>query len=279
MKKLIFTIAAAVFLFSAAVYADDIKIVVEGELVVFTDQQPTIVDDRTLVPVRGVFEMLDFEVDWEREAGTAVLKNDTYEVRITVGETVFYTNGTAQPELDVPAQLINDRTMVPLRFPLESVGIGLEWDDESRTVIIGGVQTQGQGQEQGQGQTQVPMGPPSNVAVDGRIIDWAEGAAPFRGEAGIMIPLKRTIQEMGGTITESGASITLGFNGRTMTVTPGSADYTFTLEGMTEQFPERIDEPVAEIGGDLFFPLTAFVDVLDVEYARHETINAVDLLT
>ena len=44
---------------------DGISVVIDGVRVAFDDQQPVIVDGRTLVPVRGVFETLGFEVEWE----------------------------------------------------------------------------------------------------------------------------------------------------------------------------------------------------------------------
>ena len=50
----------------SAYAADGISVTINGEQVVFENQQPVIVDGRTLVPVRGVFEALGFEVDWIR---------------------------------------------------------------------------------------------------------------------------------------------------------------------------------------------------------------------
>ena len=39
-------------------------------------------------------------------------------------------------ELDVAADIINDRTMVPLRFAAEALGCEVEWDGDARTVVI-----------------------------------------------------------------------------------------------------------------------------------------------
>ena len=99
MKKSILSMAvAALFIFAsaAAVYANDsIRVVVNNEHVVFENQAPVLVDGRTLVPVRGVFQHLGFEAEWEPETSTAILISETHEVRITVGQAVFYTNGVA----------------------------------------------------------------------------------------------------------------------------------------------------------------------------------------
>ncbi|MCL1845303.1 MAG: stalk domain-containing protein [Defluviitaleaceae bacterium] len=137
MKKGTILLALLTVLFAAtAAYADSgISVVANGQNVNFADQQPIMIDGRTLVPVRGVFEMLGFNVDWEYETSTAVLASENHVVRITVGQSVFYTNGVAH-QLDVPAQIIGGRTMVPLRLPLESVGYFLGWDGTNQTVLI-----------------------------------------------------------------------------------------------------------------------------------------------
>ena len=142
MKKLVLSFAVmAVLLFACIACIEtvaannDITVIVDGRTVVFEGQQPVLIDGRVLVPVRGVFEMMGFEVDWERETRTAVIENEDYVVRIQIGQAVFHTNGV-EHELDVPAQIIGDSTMVPLRFPLESVGFYLDWVGSTRTVLI-----------------------------------------------------------------------------------------------------------------------------------------------
>jgi len=101
----------------------------------FTDQQPTIVDDRTLVPVRGVFEALGFEPSWDEQARQVTLSRASDTILITIDSVTFTTNGVNYT-LDVPAQIINGRTMVPIRALLESVGYDLEWNEATRTAII-----------------------------------------------------------------------------------------------------------------------------------------------
>ena len=112
-----------------------ISVQVNGAEVVFADQRPTIVNDRTLVPVRGVFEHVGFEVDWDPVSRQAILKSDDYEVILTIGSAEFTTNGVVHT-LDVPAQIINERTMLPIRAVLESVGYYVSWDDRNRAVLV-----------------------------------------------------------------------------------------------------------------------------------------------
>ena len=113
---------------------------VNGIQVEFVDQEPIIVDDRTLVPVRGVFEYVGFEVDWNPESRQATLTSDDYEVILTIGSAKFTTNGVVHM-LDVPAQIINGRTMLPIRAVLESLGYYVYWDNNLRMVLINSTPT------------------------------------------------------------------------------------------------------------------------------------------
>jgi len=104
----------------------------------FADQQPVVIDGRTLVPVRGVFEILDFDVNWNKSTRTVTLRWLGYyihEITITLGSDVFVTNGVRHV-LDVPAQSIGGRTVLPLRLVLESVGYSVGWDEADRTVNV-----------------------------------------------------------------------------------------------------------------------------------------------
>jgi len=110
-----------------------ITVQIDGRPVQFQDQQPIIRDGRTLVPVRGVFEALGFEVFWDNP--TATLQSDDTVLSISVGSNSFGANGASKP-LDVPATLVNGRTMLPIRLPLEAAGFNMVWDASSQTVAI-----------------------------------------------------------------------------------------------------------------------------------------------
>jgi hypothetical protein len=98
---------------------------------------PDTTTGRTLVPVRGVFEHLGFTVDWEPGglANTVEIHNATYTIRMTLDSATFYVNN-APAQLDIPATRIEGRTMIPIRLPLEAVGFNIDWDNDTRTVLI-----------------------------------------------------------------------------------------------------------------------------------------------
>ena len=75
-------------------------------------------DGHTLVPIHSVFDALGFEIEWEH---TAVITRGNDQIRITLGQSSFYTNGVAY-EFDAPAQDVDNLTKIPLDSLLESVG-------------------------------------------------------------------------------------------------------------------------------------------------------------
>ena len=140
MKKILAIILALVLLVGLvpSVIASantTIPVFINGQRVTFQDQNPVLIDGRVLVPVRGVFEDLNFFVDWNPTARRATLTRGSDTIIITVGSNIFTTNGVSHT-LDVQAQTIGGRTMLPLRLVLESVGYTLDWTPATSTVTI-----------------------------------------------------------------------------------------------------------------------------------------------
>ncbi len=113
----------------------DIMVILDGNPLMFPDQTPIIVENRTLVPLRALFEALGAEVMWDDPTQTVSAKKGDVEIKLPIGSHKVEING-AEVELDVPAQLVNDRTMVPLRFLSEAVGANVNWVDSSATVYV-----------------------------------------------------------------------------------------------------------------------------------------------
>ena len=112
-------------------------------------QPPVMENDRTLVPMRFLFEQMGAAVTWDdaTQTATATVPVTTEEemqtfglaeeksVAISVDNTTATVNGSAAT-MDVPARLINDKTMVPLRFLSENLGFDVQWDEATRTAIV-----------------------------------------------------------------------------------------------------------------------------------------------
>ncbi|MEW6426100.1 MAG: N-acetylmuramoyl-L-alanine amidase [Bacillota bacterium] len=115
-----------------------VKVQVAGREVTF-DVPPVIENGRTLVPLRGIAEALGARVAWEEKSKTVTIAKDgetgSITVKLTVGKTIALKN-TEKIALDVPAKIIQNRTMVPLRFVGEALGAAVRWDPASRLVSI-----------------------------------------------------------------------------------------------------------------------------------------------
>ena len=144
MKKILSVFIAALMLmtsFTAVHCEDDIKVTLDGQEIVF-DVPPQIINERTLVPMRAIFEALGAEVEWSQELQTVLAFKDSKFITMTIGANIFTVgdsgsdNAPAKIELDVPPQIIGDRTLVPIRAVSESLDCDVDWDGNSRTVII-----------------------------------------------------------------------------------------------------------------------------------------------
>lgn len=112
----------------------EIYVKVKNQILGF-DTSPVIESDRTLVPLRFIFETLGAKVDWKAETQTAIVKDDNTSIAFSIDNAVAMVNNSTKT-MDVPARLINDKTMVPLRFLSEMLGFNVEWDEEERLVTI-----------------------------------------------------------------------------------------------------------------------------------------------
>ncbi len=105
------------------------KIDVDNEAVV-----PYTVNDRTLVPMRFISESFGAQVDWNEEAMKATASLDGKTIEFTIGSDQMVVDGVAQT-IDTMAEQTNDRTMLPLRALVESLGKNVLWDDRGLIVI------------------------------------------------------------------------------------------------------------------------------------------------
>ena len=88
---------------------------------------PVIVNDRTLVPVRFIAESFGLSADYDSNTRVVTLKNDRYDISLAIGQTTYSVNGVSA-ELDVPAEIMSDRTMIPLRAMAEAIGKQVYYD-------------------------------------------------------------------------------------------------------------------------------------------------------
>lgn len=114
--------------------ADDIKLYLDKSLIK-TDVAPVIINDRTMVPVRSIFEKMNAEVTWINSKKQVIIKSLSKRIVLNVDKTRAYVDDKAV-ELDTAPVIVNDRTLIPVRFVSENLGYDVEWDNKERAVHI-----------------------------------------------------------------------------------------------------------------------------------------------
>ena len=107
---------------------------VNGETVKI-DVPAQILDGRTMTPSRFVAEMLGADVDWDDETKTVTITKGEKVIKLVIDSNIALVDGE-EVEIDVPATIIDGRTLTPSRFVAEMLGADVDWDDETKTVTI-----------------------------------------------------------------------------------------------------------------------------------------------
>lgn len=112
---------------------------VNGELMVM-DVSPTIIEGRTLLPIRFAATPLGAEVGWNEADRKVTVALGATEIELWIGQNNALVNGNTVPidadNPNVKPLILNDRTMLPLRFVTENLGCGVGWNEATQKVTI-----------------------------------------------------------------------------------------------------------------------------------------------
>lgn len=135
MKKLLSVLMVLTTVFTSSVFANDVKVQYNFEEVVFENQGAVIIENRTLIPLRGVFDKMGYEITWEPNTKTATFTKGETVIEVTANTSIYKVNGE-EKTMDVWAQIINSSMLVPLRAIGEATGATVDWQAETKTAII-----------------------------------------------------------------------------------------------------------------------------------------------
>ncbi|GMK42826.1 hypothetical protein PCCS19_58860 [Paenibacillus sp. CCS19] len=110
------------------------KLYLNGKLLE-TLENPRIVDQSTLVPVRVVAEGLGYEVGWKQSDKRIDIQDASNLITLIVDSRSASVNGSTV-QLDAAAMIINKVTMVPIRFVAESLGLQVYYDNPTKAVHL-----------------------------------------------------------------------------------------------------------------------------------------------
>lgn len=121
------------------VLADNVSVYVDDEQVLFEEQQPVIINERTMIPVRGVLEKMGKTVEWDGDSRSITVSDGQKTVLLTVGNEIIEIaddNDVRTVTLDTAPVIINDKALLPIRAVAEEFGAFVYWQDSIRSVII-----------------------------------------------------------------------------------------------------------------------------------------------
>ena len=118
----------------------DIDVIINNEPLVM-DVAPVIVNDRTMVPMRAIFEALGANVTWIPTDRLIVATQSDKVVVMQIDNTTMVLEKAGVDEkqlitLDAVPYILNDRTLVPVRAVSEALEADVKWSEATRTVII-----------------------------------------------------------------------------------------------------------------------------------------------
>ncbi len=111
-----------------------ISVSLDGKNIRF-DTSPVIKNDTTLVGFRAILEALGAEVSWDGETQTVTAEKDGISIVLKINSTAATVNGEEKTLLTAP-EIINDSTMIPVRFISEQLGMNVDWDGETQSITI-----------------------------------------------------------------------------------------------------------------------------------------------
>ncbi len=198
-------------LFGTTAYAAQIErpvsITLDGVPIVFPDQQPVIVDGRTMLPIKAVFEKLGWTVTWDQTTKASILKKGTNVVFVQMDQQRFMINNALSQPLDVPAQLIGGTSMIPLSAIGEITCTPLSWDSKTQTASI------------------MSASLPSAVKVNGKAVNFNSPPVIVDGE--VALSVRDILPALG--LVDSGFSYT---NGKTSVDLPSGSQKEWDFNGV-----------------------------------------------
>ncbi|WNS46471.1 copper amine oxidase N-terminal domain-containing protein [Paenibacillus sp. MMS20-IR301] len=139
MKKLWISILVGLMVFPVlfgvpARAATPIKVIIDGTALSM-DQPPVMVNGRTMVPLRAIFEAFNARILWDQKTQTVTATKDSTTIVLKIGSKNASINNKSVT-LDVPGLNLKGRTMVPTRFVSEALGREVGWNQTTKVVTI-----------------------------------------------------------------------------------------------------------------------------------------------
>lgn len=111
-----------------------------GDQPKYLDSQPIIKGGRTLLPIRFIVEAMGGSVAWYPQDRRVVVQLGSDMIELWIGKNKARVNGKEQAidpnNPQVVPEIVNSRTMVPLRFVAEKLGAEVGWFDKTKHIVV-----------------------------------------------------------------------------------------------------------------------------------------------
>lgn len=139
MKKALSVLMITIMLFSTMMFpvsADngEISVYLDAAKIEF-DVKPQIINGRTMVPIRAIFEKMGAVVEWDGNTSSAICTKGDTVVKMTVNSMDMYINNQLT-KMDISPVVIDGRTLAPARYVAEAFGADVQWSQKNNTVVI-----------------------------------------------------------------------------------------------------------------------------------------------
>ncbi len=134
ITSIIFLISLMLLIGITASADDVIKVAVDGKYIDF-DVNPQIINGRTMVPIRAIFEEMGATVIWKDSTKSAICSKEEIIIKMTVGSKDMYIN-EQEIKMDVAPVEIGGRILVPARYVADALGADVQWSQVNNTVVI-----------------------------------------------------------------------------------------------------------------------------------------------
>lgn len=115
--------------------AEEVFVSIDEENLENLSMPPVILNSYTLIPAREVFEKTGATVEWKADIKQVIVTTDDDIIIIPINSKNAYVNGKKE-EMDTEAKIINNKTMIPLRFVSTTMGYEVNWDSKTRIANI-----------------------------------------------------------------------------------------------------------------------------------------------
>ena len=142
MRKYILSLVLFLTLLPAKAFAETKEVTVKVNDVVVQSPVPAqIVNDRTMLPMRSIFERIGANVTWMESEKIIFATKGSLLITMQIDNTIMSVqhienDEVIKIEIDTPPFIVNGSTLVPVRAVAESLGCSVEWDPQTYTVDI-----------------------------------------------------------------------------------------------------------------------------------------------